>query len=322
MYPGTLRNFYTITYSRHAISIITLSLVIIGAVHKRSVVFSSVPVIGLFGYIISLTSGVYCASMIWFLLAGSAVTKAGQKIKQQFEADFKLDGQRDWSQVVSNCGVVTLLCIGTIATVGHGEFPVDFLHVSLNLSLSGIPALGLSSPGSLLASYIHLSILGAAACCSADTFASEIAPLFSKQLPVLITKPWLRVPIGTNGGVTILGFFFSILGGAFQGLVHFIFTVFLCSSPTIPYSLLITTQWPLIPFGMFAGFMGSSIDSFLGATVQFSGIVSTTNQITEEPGPNVKHISGVPLLDNNLVNFLSSILTAILILPVASFLLS
>jgi hypothetical protein len=52
---------------------------------------------------------------------------------------------------------------------------------------------------------------------------------------------------------------------------------------------------------------------------QYSGIDKNTKAIVEVPGPNVKHISGVQLLDNHSVNLISSILTAILMPKLAMF---
>lgn len=77
------------------------------------------------------------------------------------------------------------------------------------------------------------------------------------------------------------------------------------------------SQWPIILFGGIAGFIGSIIDSLIGATLQYSGL-DTSGRIVERPGPDVKHISGLRLLDNHSVNLISSILTG-LIMPFVAF---
>ena len=58
-------------------------------------------------------------------------------------------------------------------------------------------------PPSLLAlmgDQLTLSYLVFFACCVGDTCASEPG-ILSKSLPRLVTKPWKKVPPGTNGGV-------------------------------------------------------------------------------------------------------------------------
>jgi uncharacterized membrane protein len=59
------------------------------------------------------------------------------------------------------------------------------------------------------------------------------------------------------------------------------------------------------------------VDSFLGATCQYSGLTDE-GFITEHPGRGVKKISGnFKILNNHSVNLLSSVLTGVVI-PVIS----
>jgi len=48
----------------------------------------------------------------------------------------------------------------------------------------------------------------------------------------------------------------------------------------------------------------------MGATLQYSGWSSKQECVVSRPSPTVKRISGIVLLSNNDVNFLSSLLTA------------
>jgi len=71
-------------------------------------------------------------------------------------------------------------------------------------------------------------------------------------------------------------------------------------------------QWPVILVGGLAGLLGSSIDSLLGAILQYSGLDKDSGVVVQHPGPGVQHISGMPLLDNHSVNLLSSWITSLL----------
>lgn len=86
-------------------------------------------------------------------------------------------GQRNWLQVLCNGGVPTELALLYMIEAGPGEIPVDFgKHYS--------------------ASWMCLSLLGALACSTGDTWASEVGPVLSKTKPKLITT-WRDVPAGT-----------------------------------------------------------------------------------------------------------------------------
>lgn len=87
-------------------------------------------------------------------------------------------GQRNWLQVFCNGGVPTELALLYMIEVGPGEIPVDFGK-------------------QYSASWMCLSLLGALACSTGDTWASEIGPVLSKRKPRLITT-WKHVPAGTE----------------------------------------------------------------------------------------------------------------------------
>lgn len=236
------------------------------------------------------------ATLLAFFFASSKLTRFKEELKDGIEDGAKRGGQRDWKQVLCNSGVPTVLAIAYGALAG-----------CLDLPLGALP--GVEAWRADLLTLMMGGFLGYYACCCGDTWASELGVLSTDQ-PRLITtlKPVRR---GTNGGVTLLGLSASIAGGLFTGAV---FYAAAAMSPTLWVFDLqhkaALAQWRLVPLGLMAGLLGSLIDSFLGATVQFTGYDVTKQKIVGRPGPDVVHISGLPFLSNNLVNLVSASLTS------------
>ena len=77
--------------------------------------------------------------------------------------------------------------------------------------------------------------------------------------------------LGTNGGVSWVGLIVSALGGGFVGLLHYITLLYSVDSVVLE---LAAPQWPIILIGAIGGLIGSLVDSILGATLQYSGIIT------------------------------------------------
>ena len=138
------------------------------------------------------------------------------------------------------------------------------------------------------------------ACGNGDTWASEVGSCGKHILPKsykFLARPYLvtslkACPVGTNGGISILGTVASSLGGMALGAA--------CSlalpQPSFG-SFLNLSAW-----GAVIGSLGSFIDSVLGALLQIS--------YAQKSG---KRIAGRDILSNEQVNLVSSLLTCVFV---------
>jgi uncharacterized protein (TIGR00297 family) len=159
-------------------------------------------------------------------------------------------------------------------------------------------AYGLTQDNLWLAGFV-----GAIAVATADTWATEIG-ILSRRRPRLITTGE-RVERGTSGAVSLLGYF-AILGGS--GLIG-----------ALGWAL--TSDWRILPVALFAGVIGSTVDSLLGATIQAIFLCPDCNSETEQSpehacGTTTQQVRGLNWLRNDQVNFAATVvgaLTALLI---------
>lgn len=223
------------------------------------------------------TGGVLLA----FYFSGSKLTKLKEKVKKSLDENYKPGGRRDASQVLASSFIGTVLALVWLVRELEQQSSVIIGEDRMTRFL--------------LATY-----LGNYACCTADTWASELGVL-SKSDPILITT-LKRVPAGTNGGITLLGIIASISGGGFIGMIYYLFTYFTSHPQAV---------W--IPFSMLMGLFGSLVDSFLGATIQTTYYNQELRQICAVSSQKAhRHISGRNICSNEAVNFLSALTTAII----------
>ncbi|XP_065848545.1 protein PGR [Euphorbia lathyris] len=227
------------------------------------------------------------AILIAFFLTSSKLTKIGEDKKKRIDADFKEGGQRNWIQVLFNSGIATVLAVAYS-------------------KLSGLEDKCLDTKESVTITFLIGGIIGHYSCCNGDTWSSELGVLSDAQ-PRLITtfKP---VRKGTNGGVTLAGFLAAAAAGSVIGITFVLFGFF---TTRCEYNIALK-QLLAIPLATMAGLCGSLIDSLLGATLQFSGFCTVRNKVVGKPGPTVKRICGLSILDNNGVNLVSVLLTSLL----------
>jgi uncharacterized protein (TIGR00297 family) len=146
-----------------------------------------------------------------------------------------------------------------------------------------------------------MAFAGALATVNADTWATELGVL--SPVPPRLLTTGESVPPGTSGGVSRVGTIATFAGGALIGLVAWFFT------PHLPPLRLIGSV-------ALAGLTGSLVDSLLGATVQaiyYDPIrrKETERRILQEDGSPASPVRGIEWINNDMVNFISSVCGAL-----------
>ncbi len=207
-----------------------------------------------------------------FFSLSSFWSKYKGKQKKKMEEILEKGGQRDYSQVLANGSLPALF------SIIYWISPTDYWLLAFCISI---------------------------AAANSDTWASEIGSL-SKRPPVHIFSR-KRVPAGTSGAISILGFFASLFGSLIIALGSFL----LFSDFTL-YSVLIV---------LVGGLLGSIIDTVIGATIQAKYKCSTCHIITERPihcHGKTYLLFGVSWMDNNKTNFFSILLATSIGLLISS----
>jgi uncharacterized protein (TIGR00297 family) len=182
----------------------------------------------------------------------------------------------------------------------------DLLQTLANGGAGALLALlyGLSGePPALLALFA-----GVTATVTADTWATELGVL-SARPPRLITT-WRPADPGTSGAITSIGLAASSAGALVIGLVLLV------------GELAERSDWRpwLLAAALFGGLGGSLVDSLLGATAQamYRSSGGETERHTGLDGTPNRLLRGLPWMNNDLVNFLSSMAGGLLALGVWS----
>jgi len=246
------------------------------------------------GVVVTIASYGFFSCLLTFFVTSSLLTKWKSQRKRSVEEGFKEGGQRNAVQVFCNGAPAVVISLLYISEVGMVERHVDFTN-------------------DFTASILIIALISSFAACNGDTWSSEIGTAIGSDTPRLITT-FQQVPIGTNGGVTVVGTAASAAGGFVVGAAY-VATIRFFSSPLIDSY---PSQWPVVVFATWAGLFGSLVDSFLGATCQYSGFCMLRKKVVSEICSTTKHISGVNILSNHQVNLFSSIIVA-LVCPVCAY---
>ncbi len=140
--------------------------------------------------------------------------------------------------------------------------------------------------------YLLMLYLAALATVNADTWATEIGAL-SKTAPRLLSS-WKPAPAGASGAVTPLGMAAALAGSLTVTAAGWL--VWRLSVPEF-----VAVCW--------AGFLGSFIDSILGASIQALYRHPVTGELTERTsveGVKTAKVRGLTWINNDVVNFLAS----------------
>uniref|UniRef100_A0A8D2CHX6 Transmembrane protein 19 n=1 Tax=Sus scrofa TaxID=9823 RepID=A0A8D2CHX6_PIG len=223
-------NLQPISPWRWLFSVVVPVLIISNGFKKKSLDHSGAIGGLVVGFILTIANFSFFTSLLMFFLSSSKLTKWKGEAKKRLDSEYKEGGQRNWIQVFCNGAVPTELALLYMIENGPGEIPIDFSKQHT-------------------ASWMCLSLLAALASSAGDTWASEVGTVLSKSPPRLITT-WEKVPVGTNGGVTMVGLAFSLLGGTFVGIAYFLSQLVFVNDLDIS-----APQWPIIAFGGLAGLL-------------------------------------------------------------------
>lgn len=209
--------------------------------------------------------------LVAFFVASSALSLYNPKKKAEVATEkFEKGSRRDWAQVVANGGWGTLL----VLVAWFNPQP-----------------------------WLFAAFVGTMATVTADTWATELGTL-SNTPPRLVTNGKI-VPSGTNGAVSGLGTLAALVGGLFIGTIAFLLAQF----GAIPEVEIAPFWFPMIA-GV-SGLVGAFADSFLGATVQKVYFCPTCQTETERMlhscGTTTHPLRGWGWMDNDMVNFLASV---------------
>ena len=221
--------------------------------------------------------------LVAFFVSSSILSHYQEQAKESLADKFQKGHRRDLGQVLANGGAGVLIAIA-FALVPHRWHFIGFI--------------------------------GAMATVTADTWATELGVL-SKSLPRLITNG-RAVPTGTSGGVTWFGTFVAFCGALL--IATFAFLLEATASGVSSRGAFVFISYPTIVAGTIGGLAGALFDSILGATVQAIYFCDVDQKETESAvhrcGNKTRLIRGWEWLDNDWVNFLSSIFGSIIALIV------
>lgn len=232
-------------------------------------------------------------------------------------------------KALSPAGIIAALILDLMASVAFGNLGFVILMVFFGCSMiadklkksssqkreerTAIQVLANGSLGILFSAIylFHPSKIWLVAFCSvfaealSDTVSSGIGSRSTKTFDVF---KWRRVESGVSGGMSLLGTASALISSIF------ISAVALLSKDIGASEALVVC---------ISGFFGSVVDSFLGSLLQGKFQCTVCGKNTEERihcNEKASHISGLPYVNNSVVNFISTVFASIISIALIMFL--
>ncbi len=232
--------------------------------------------------ILSVGGFLYWIMLMLFFVSSSLASRAGGRRKERLERMHERGSRRDAVQVFANGGLAALFLLA--------------------LRITSHPALAVATAATF-------------ASVNADTWASEFGVLSGRAPRSIITGR--RLEPGTSGGVSLLGTGAGAVGSLLIALWFILGqSLAVADSPRV-------AVWAAGPVGLaglhvllvisFAGLVGTTVDSILGATIQAqyrASDGSATERRMNADGPN-ERVRGLGFVNNDAVNFLSSLVAGV-----------
>ncbi len=216
---------------------------------------------------------IFALPLIFFFISSSLISLIITPSKKQAMITFDKTGPRDIWQVLANGGVGAVCAIIFFIT------------------------------GELIWFFPYLAVFCEA---TSDTWATELGTL-SKKYPVSITT-LKRVEPGRSGGITVMGTLAAVAGSLATMLSGY--------GTIVMDSGLQQFQFKFWLAAVNAGFAGAILDSMIGGSIQAMYRCNVCKRITEKKQHcevPANHISGWRFVNNDMVNFVSTLFAGIVV---------
>jgi len=286
------------------VAIVVLGLLAVLSYKKHIVTKSGLVAAFLLGLgIWLLASWAWFFLMLLFFLVTAQFTHYKYQLKRSYGAAQDKGGARAWPNVLANGVLPLAFAVASFALVvllggdAYGHAMVGVGLVAIPMPITGI---------------CFAAFLGALATATADTLATEIG-LLNPTPPRLITNLRRVVPPGTSGGVSLAGELATLMGslliGGAAAILASPFWIPIAGSMLLPLDPLTSVLVAVV-----GGFVGCTVDSLFGATIQGMWRCRVCGKLTEKRahcGEPADYVRGNRFFDNHVVNLVSGLIGAL-----------